>query len=75
MGLWKLLFFSKYVINIGNRQDGRILTPNIKSTKILKDEILKAVKLFNPNKDIKKTNIYGSGNSAKTIFEILKNVV
>lgn len=74
-GFVEASYFSKYVINIGKRQDGRILTPNIKTTQILKDEILKAVKLFNPKKDIKKSNIYGSGKTAKGIFEILKNIV
>ena len=35
-GFVEASFFSKYVINLGKRQDGRILTPNIKSIPILK---------------------------------------
>jgi GDP/UDP-N,N'-diacetylbacillosamine 2-epimerase (hydrolysing) len=74
-GFVEASFFSKYVINIGKRQDGRILTPNIKSIKIIKDDILKAVKLFNPKQNIKKINIYGRGDSANSILKILKKVV
>ncbi len=65
-------FFSKRVINLGNRQNGRIRTPNIKTVKISKDEILKSVeeiksKNFSPGE----CNIYGSGTTAESIIKIL----
>jgi GDP/UDP-N,N'-diacetylbacillosamine 2-epimerase (hydrolysing) len=74
-GFVEASFFSKYVINLGKRQDGRILTSNIKSCQIFKDDILNAVKLYDPKNNRNKYNIYGKGNSAKNILEILKKIV
>jgi GDP/UDP-N,N'-diacetylbacillosamine 2-epimerase (hydrolysing) len=73
-GFVEASFFPKYVINLGNRQTGRILTKNIVNCSIEKDSILKAVKdflNFNPNND--EYFIYGDGNTANKIVEILNN--
>ena len=68
-------YFPKWVINVGNRQNGRINTPNIISIPILKEKIISSVKkiarLKYPPKDC---NIYGSGNSAKKIIKLLKKL-
>ena len=73
-GFVEASFFPKYVINLGNRQKGRIKTNNIKNTIIKKNKILEAVKSFDnflPNKNI---NIYGNGLASKKIITILKKI-
>ena len=75
-GFVEASFFPKYVINLGNRQTGRILTKNIVNCSIEKESIIKAVKdflYFNPNKD--EYLIYGDGNTAKKIVEIINNLL
>lgn len=71
-GFIEAAFFSKYVINIGKRQDGRIVTPNIRSVEIDKAKILDAVKNFAKYKKERYNNIYGNGKSAEKIISILK---
>ncbi len=72
-GFIEASFFSKFVINIGKRQDGRILTPNIRSVEIDKTKILAAVKSFSKYKQKKYTDIYGNGKAAQKIVSIIKN--
>ena len=68
-------FFPKSVINLGNRQEGRILTPNIKSIKIDCQKILNTVKFIEKqNFNEKRSNYYGRGNSAEKIINILKEI-
>jgi GDP/UDP-N,N'-diacetylbacillosamine 2-epimerase (hydrolysing) len=65
----------KPVVNIGDRQKGRIITPNIFNTPIVKCEILKAV--IKAEQYIPKESdlIYGKGDAASKIVEILKILV
>lgn len=70
-GFIEATFFPKYVINIGERQSGRILTGNMRNCKIEKEEILKAVKDFKRKRLPESTNIYGDGNAALKIIEKL----
>ncbi len=67
-------FFPKYVINLGERQKGRIQTANMHNCAIQKDAIIKAIKDFDPAKEINGVNIYGSGNAAQQIVSILKQL-
>lgn len=71
-GFIEASYFPKYVINIGDRQLGRIVTPNIKNVKIDKKSILEAVTFFETFSPEEYNNIYGDGNAALTIIEILK---
>lgn len=71
-GFTEASFFPKYVINVGNRQSGRILTPNIRNCDIKKNEILKAVRDFKITEFSDLMNIYGNGTAAPKIIEILK---
>ena len=74
-GFVEASFFPKYVINLGNRQLGRIITSNINNCRIDKESILNAVNEFEkfvPNKS--EHRIYGDGNSAKKIVEILNKL-
>lgn len=71
-GFVEAAFFPKWVINVGNRQDGRIITPNIMNVPVESSAILKAVKNVEKQKDIAFPNIYGDGETAFKIIEILK---
>jgi GDP/UDP-N,N'-diacetylbacillosamine 2-epimerase (hydrolysing) len=71
-GFVEAAYFPKWVINLGNRQEGRILTPNIVNCNINESKILQVIGEIS-NKDIKgDTNIYGNGNAAEKIIDQLK---
>lgn len=71
-GFVEASFFPKYVINLGDRQKGRILTENITQCEIEKNQILKAIDNFSSFDSNKEIDIYGSGNTASQIVELLK---
>ena len=73
-GFVEAAFFPKYVINIGDRQKGRILTPNIYSIPASKEIILKTVKIIEQLPPQQNVNIYGDGNAADKIIHILKKL-
>ncbi len=71
-GFVEASFFPKYVINLGDRQRGRIITPNILSIPIFRDKILEVIRIIEQLPSPQKVNIYGDGNSADKIISILK---
>lgn len=71
-GFIEASFFPKYVINIGSRQQGRIVTDNIRNIEINKKEILDAVFDFKQFTFSGNEGKYGDGNAAKKISDILK---
>ena len=71
-GFVEASYFPKYVINLGDRQKGRILTENITQCEIEKNQILKAIDNFSSFDSNKEIDIYGSGNTAYQIVELLK---
>ena len=71
-GFVEASFFPKYVINLGSRQKGRILTKNIVICEFKKDDILRKVKAFKSIGVLPPVNIYGRGNAAKKILKIVK---
>jgi len=73
-GFVEAAFFSKPVINIGGRQRGRTITPNIINAQIIKSDILKAVSRAEELKNPGNCNIYGDGRSAEKIIQILKSI-
>lgn len=73
-GFVEASFFAKPVINIGKRQRGRIETPNIVTVPIEKTSIINASKQTVKMKAIKGCQIYGNGNAAKKIVQIIKSV-
>ncbi|OFX37863.1 MAG: UDP-N-acetyl-D-glucosamine 2-epimerase, UDP-hydrolysing [Bacteroidetes bacterium GWA2_32_17] len=73
-GFVEAAFFPKYVINIGDRQKGRILTPNIYSLHVSKEIILKTVNDIEQLPSQQNVNIYGDGNAADKIIHILKKL-
>jgi GDP/UDP-N,N'-diacetylbacillosamine 2-epimerase (hydrolysing) len=79
-GFVEASFFPKTVINLGERQTGRIVTSNIINTKITKQEILSAISANRGNTyEEGKIQIYGNGETAISIcseiqHHILKNL-
>lgn len=71
-GFVEAAYFPKYVINLGVRQNGRIVTPNIYNCEIKKDSILEAIKAFEEVVFTTSVNIYGNGNAAEKIVAIIK---
>jgi GDP/UDP-N,N'-diacetylbacillosamine 2-epimerase (hydrolysing) len=71
-GFVEASFFPKWVINLGNRQDGRIMTKNIINTPLKKVNIMEAVQTIENRKEITFPSIYGDGETASKIIEILK---
>lgn len=71
-GFIEAAYFPKYVINLGNRQKGRILTSNITSIAINKHSILEAVDKYSSIDLTAVDRIYGNGYAADKIIEILK---
>ncbi|HIE15437.1 MAG TPA: UDP-N-acetylglucosamine 2-epimerase (hydrolyzing) [Bacteroidales bacterium] len=73
-GFVEAAFFPKWVINLGDRQKGRIVTKNIFSIPVEKTEILKTVDIIERKKPPVNCNIYGNGNTAQKIVKILKQL-
>ena len=73
-GFVEAAYFPKYVINIGDRQKGRLLTPNIINTPVDSAVILAAVKKIEAAQIPNKITVYGEGNTAQLICEILKKM-
>jgi GDP/UDP-N,N'-diacetylbacillosamine 2-epimerase (hydrolysing) len=73
-GFLEASFFPKFVINLGDRQKGRIQTPNIYSVPILKDKILETVKLIEVTQSVQGAEFYGDGNTSEKILKILKKI-
>ncbi len=76
-GFVEASFFPKTVINLGERQTGRIITSNIINTRITKNDILNAISKNRHNKyEEGKIQIYGNGQTAHLICEkIHKNIL
>lgn len=74
-GFVEAAFFPKWVINLGNRQDGRIRTLNIVDIPVIdKEHIVIAIRTIERNKKLGNCNIYGDGNAAKNISNIIKKM-
>ena len=73
-GFVEASFSPKYVINLGDRQKGRIVTKNIINCDFKKDNILEAVRLFKKYTPEANTSVYGTGESASKITQILKSL-
>jgi GDP/UDP-N,N'-diacetylbacillosamine 2-epimerase (hydrolysing) len=73
-GFVEATFFPKYVINLGDRQKGRLETKNIITTPITKKDILTTVKKIENLEPLTNLNIYGDGNTAEKIISILKSI-
>lgn len=72
-GFVEASYFPKYVINLGDRQKGRILTENMVQCPIEKTAIINAIDNYSKFDHKSKIDIYGDGNAATKIVEILKS--
>lgn len=72
-GFAEAAFFPKTVVNIGDRQKGRLSTPNIIHTITSKDAILSAITQAENMHQIQAIDTYGNGTAATQIINILKN--
>lgn len=73
-GFVEASFFPKFVINLGDRQKGRIETPNIYTTPVTKEDILNAVKKIETTPLPESCNIYGNGDTSVKIVEAIKMI-
>lgn len=72
-GFVEASYFNRFVINVGDRQKGRIITDNIFNCDINCEIIVAAVKSYKNYAVKSKPSIYGDGNTAEKIVEILKH--
>jgi GDP/UDP-N,N'-diacetylbacillosamine 2-epimerase (hydrolysing) len=73
-GIVEAASFSKYAINLGNRQLGREVGENVVHCNIDKDEIFIAIEEVQKSPKIDNNNIYGDGNASIKIYEMLKSI-
>ena len=71
-GFVEASYFPKYVINLGERQTGRIITENISNCKIERNAILNAIADFRNRALPAEITIYGNGNASEKIIRLLK---
>lgn len=75
-GFVEASFFPKTVINLGERQTGRIVTENIKNTIIEKENILQAVRSnYNEQMNSGAIQIYGQGDTSEKISKIITQTI
>lgn len=72
-GFYDASFFPKWVINLGDRQKGRIRTPNILDVEFDTDDITKAIELISGKPLPLFEPVYGDGHAASKIIKILKD--
>jgi GDP/UDP-N,N'-diacetylbacillosamine 2-epimerase (hydrolysing) len=73
-GFVEASFFPKYVINLGERQTGRLRTPNILDCRIEKKAILSAIHQVANAAPLPSVDVYGTGNAAEKIVKIIKKM-
>jgi len=70
-GFVEASYFPKWVINLGRRQKGRLLTDNIKTIEIEKELIVKTARALNQIAVPPVHHPYGEGHAASTILQHL----
>ncbi len=71
-GFVEASYFPKYVINLGERQTGRIVTENILNCSIEHHQIAKAIQHFSTIKLPSSIPIYGEGVTSEKIIQTIK---
>lgn len=75
-GFVEASYFPKTVINLGDRQTGRIITPNIINCAIEKNHIIDCVQQNQNNQYVEnEIQIYGTGNTASLISELVSKEI
>jgi GDP/UDP-N,N'-diacetylbacillosamine 2-epimerase (hydrolysing) len=70
-GIIEAASFKKFVINLGDRQKGRLSGENVIHVPFIAEEIIKASHLVN-GKNYNEQNIYYQSNSSQLIIKVLK---
>ncbi len=73
-GIIEAASFGKYVIDLGDRQKGRLAGENVIHVDIDKENILAAVRKIENKPDWNRGNIYWNGGAASRIIEVLKSI-
>ena len=78
-GIIEAPFFKKPVVNIGNRQEGRLMSDNIINCGYKETEIFEAIKKATSDefKRYAQENtvcLYGDGNTSESIVKVLENI-
>jgi len=73
-GFVEASYFPKNVINLGERQHGRIESSNIHTVEINKKRILDTIKQLEKTVKLENENLYGNGDTAKKIISVLKKI-
>lgn len=73
-GIIEAASFKKYVVNIGDRQKGRLQSNNLLNVPFEAKEILEASKLALEKGEYQGNNRYSKQNSANQIIQVLENV-
>lgn len=73
-GLYEVPSFKKPTVNIGNRQEGRLLATSIINCSPNRDEIQKAILTAFTTDCSATINPYGAGDSSNKILQILKSI-
>ncbi|HWZ21752.1 MAG TPA: UDP-N-acetylglucosamine 2-epimerase [Cytophagaceae bacterium] len=73
-GFVEASFFPKYVINIGDRQKGRIVTPNIINSTFSSSAIEASIRKVESSLPLKNLEVYGNGNTAQQICDIVRKI-
>ena len=74
-GIIEAASFNKFVINLGDRQKGRLSGKNVLHTPISLDSIQKTEKFILSQAEKEFNNPYFSGGSAKNIMAVLKRIM
>ena len=72
-GFVEAAYFPKYVVNVGDRQKGRVITKNIIEVSFEKEEIISAIKKIKKSGQPEVIPMYGNGHASDKIIEILKS--
>jgi GDP/UDP-N,N'-diacetylbacillosamine 2-epimerase (hydrolysing) len=72
-GILEAASFGKYVINVGNRQEGRLQSENIYNATFYSESIIDAVNHVLEIGDYRGKNVYHQPGAAQKIIDVLKN--
>ncbi len=73
-GIIEAASFAKYVINVGDRQKGRLAGSNVIHVPIEKEKILKVIDTLPLLPKLDTHNLYGDGRASEKIVSILKKL-
>ncbi len=73
-GFVEASYFPTKVVNLGHRQDGRLITPNIINSAITKADILQSVYRIYNSPPTGPINVYGTGQASEIIVQTLKKL-